>query len=52
MASHAATPPSPSGRLALAPTLRRWAERGAGTRLLTAYLVGIFVWIAGNELPT
>lgn len=52
MAIHVALSLSLFGSLALALTLWRWAERVAGTRLLTAYLVGISVWIAGNELPT
>ena len=52
MAIHIALSLSLFGSLALALTLWRWAERVAGTRLLTAYLVGISVWIAGNELPT
>ena len=52
MAIHVALSLSLFGSLALALTLWRWAERVAGMRLLTAYLVGISVWIAGNELPT
>ena len=39
------------GSLALALMLWRWAERVAGVRLLTLFLVGVSVWIAGNELP-
>ena len=43
MAIHIALSLSLFGSLALALTLWRWAERVAGTRLLTAYLVGISV---------
>ena len=37
--------------LALAGVLLVWADRVAGARLLAAFLVGIAVWIVGNELP-
>ena len=37
--------------LALAGVLLAWADRVAGARLLAAFLVGISVWIVGNELP-
>jgi len=37
--------------LVLAGVLLAWAERVAGGRLLAAFLVGIAVWITGNELP-
>ena len=37
--------------LALAGVLLAWADRVAGARLLAAFLVGIAVWIVGNELP-
>ena len=40
------------GSLALAFVLWRWAEREAGMRELTVFLLGVAVWIAGNELPT
>ncbi|NRF65912.1 HAMP domain-containing histidine kinase [Aquincola sp. S2] len=37
--------------LALAGVLLWWADRVAGARLLAAFLTGIAIWIAGNELP-
>jgi signal transduction histidine kinase len=37
--------------LALAAVLLAWADRVAGARLLAVFLVGIAVWIAGNEAP-
>ncbi len=37
--------------LALAAVLWAWSDRVAGGRLLAAFLVGIAVWITGNELP-
>ncbi|WP_431257190.1 sensor histidine kinase [Roseateles chitinivorans] len=37
--------------LLLAGVLTAWADRVAGGRLLAAFLVGIAVWISGNELP-
>ena len=37
--------------LALAGVLLVWADRVAGARLLAAFLVGIAIWITGNELP-
>ncbi|WP_431262170.1 sensor histidine kinase [Roseateles chitinivorans] len=37
--------------LLLAGVLLAWADRVAGGRLLAAFLVGIAVWISGNELP-
>lgn len=37
--------------LVLAGVLLGWADRVAGGRLLAAFLVGIAVWITGNELP-
>ena len=40
------------GSLTLALVLWRWAERVPGTRPLTFFLLGVCVWIAGNELPT
>lgn len=52
MAIHIALVLSLIGSLALALTLWRWAERVTGMRLLTLFLVGVSVWIAGNELPT
>ena len=52
MAIHVALLLAFFGCLGLALLLWRWAERGAGMRQLTLFLVGIAVWIAGNELPT
>jgi signal transduction histidine kinase len=52
MAIHIALSLALFGSLALALVLWRWAERGAGMRQLTLFLVGVAVWIAGNELPT
>ncbi|MBW8844137.1 MAG: HAMP domain-containing histidine kinase [Burkholderiales bacterium] len=37
--------------LVLAGVLLAWADRVAGGRLLAAFLIGIAVWITGNELP-
>jgi hypothetical protein len=37
--------------LALAGLLTAWADRLAGARLLIIFLLGVAVWIAGNELP-
>lgn len=37
--------------LVLAGVLLAWADRVAGSRQLAAFLVGIAVWITGNELP-
>jgi len=37
--------------LVLAGVLLAWSDRVAGGRLLAAFLVGIAVWITGNELP-
>ncbi len=37
--------------LALAGMLLWWADRVAGARLLAAFLTGIALWMAGNELP-
>ena len=37
--------------LALAGMLLWWADRVAGARLLAAFLSGIALWMAGNELP-
>jgi signal transduction histidine kinase len=51
MAIHIALALALFGSLALALVLWRWAERVAGTRQLTLFLVGVAVWIAGNELP-
>ncbi|HSI60544.1 MAG TPA: HAMP domain-containing sensor histidine kinase [Ideonella sp.] len=37
--------------LALAGVLFVWADRVAGARLLVGFLLGVAVWIVGNELP-
>ena len=37
--------------LVLAGVLLWWSDRVAGGRLLATFLVGIAVWITGNELP-
>ena len=37
--------------LALAGVLLVWADRVAGARLLATFLIGIAIWITGNELP-
>jgi signal transduction histidine kinase len=37
--------------LVLAGVLLAWADRVAGGRVLAAFLLGIAVWITGNELP-
>ncbi|MEO8152170.1 MAG: ATP-binding protein [Rhizobacter sp.] len=37
--------------LALAGVLTVWADRVAGARLLVAFLLGVGVWVVGNELP-
>ncbi len=37
--------------VALAGVLLAWADRVAGARLLVAFLLGVAVWTAGNELP-
>src|ERR1700744_5466198 len=52
MIFHVALALSLFGSLALALMLWRWADRVAGVRLLTGFLVGVAVWIPGNELPT
>ena len=52
MAIHVALAAALLGSLALAFVLWRWAERGAGIRQLTLFLLGVAAWITGNELPT
>ena len=52
MAIHIALSIALFGSLALALVLWRWAERVPGVRQLVLFLVGVSVWIAGNELPT
>ncbi|WP_010458373.1 sensor histidine kinase [Acidovorax radicis] len=37
--------------LVLAGLLLAWADRVAGARLLAAFLIGISLWMVGNELP-
>lgn len=37
--------------LVLAGVLLAWAERVRGARLLTLFLLGVAIWITGNELP-
>jgi signal transduction histidine kinase len=37
--------------LVLAGVLLIWAERVRGARLLTLFLLGVAIWITGNELP-
>lgn len=37
--------------LVLAGVLLVWAERVRGARLLTLFLLGVAIWITGNELP-
>ena len=37
--------------LVLAGVLLAWAQQVAGARLLTVFLLGVAIWIAGNELP-
>lgn len=37
--------------LVLAGVLLAWAERVRGARLLTLFLLGVAIWIIGNELP-
>lgn len=37
--------------LALAAVLTVWANRVPGARLLTVFLLGVAVWVTGNELP-
>jgi len=37
--------------LALAVVLSVWADRVAGARLLVTFLLGVGVWVVGNELP-
>jgi signal transduction histidine kinase len=52
MPFHIALSLSLFGSLALAGVLWRWADRVPGVRLLTGFLVGVAIWIVGNELPT
>jgi signal transduction histidine kinase len=52
MIFHVALSLSLFGSLALALVLWRWADRVAGAHLLILFLLGVSVWIVGNELPT
>lgn len=52
MAIHIALTLALIGNLVLAAILWRWAERAPGLRQLTLFLLGVSVWIVGNELPT
>ncbi len=52
MAIHIALVLALIGSLVLAAILWRWADRGQGLRQLTLFLLGVAVWIVGNELPT
>jgi signal transduction histidine kinase len=51
MALHVALLLALIGCLLLAGLLAAWAERVAGARLLLAFLIGVSLWILGNELP-
>lgn len=52
MAIHVALALSLLGSLALAGVLLSWADRVPGARMLVLFLVGVAVWIVGNELPS
>ena len=52
MAIHVALSLALIGSLVLAAVLWRWADRGPGLRQLTLFLLGVAVWIVGNELPS
>ena len=52
MAIHIALALSFAGSLGLAALLLAWSDAVTGARLLVAFLCGVAVWIAGNELPT
>jgi len=52
MAIHVALVLSLIGSLGLAGVLLVWADRVAGARMLVLFLLGVSVWIVGNELPT
>lgn len=51
MALHLALSLSLFGSLFLAAVLLGWAERVAGARLLVLFLLGVSLWILGNQLP-
>ncbi len=52
MAIHVAMALALAGSLGLAGLLLAWADRVAGARLLVLFLLGICLWIVGNELPS
>ncbi len=51
MAIHVALLLALAETLALASILLHWADRVPGARLLVGFLLGVAVWIVGNELP-
>jgi signal transduction histidine kinase len=51
MALHVALALSLAETLVLAGVLLVWAQHVAGARLLTVFLLGVAIWITGNELP-
>lgn len=51
MALHLALALALAETLVLAGVLLVWAQQVAGARLLTVFLLGVAVWITGNELP-
>jgi len=51
MAIHVALALALAGTIALAGVLLAWAQQVPGARLLTVFLVGVAIWITGNELP-
>ncbi len=51
MALHLVLALSLAQTLALAGLLLYWAKEVPGARLLTVFLMGVAVWIVGNELP-
>lgn len=51
MALHIALALSLAETLVLAGVLLVWAQHVAGARLLTVFLLGVAIWITGNELP-
>src|SRR5205085_1511280 len=51
MALHLALALSLAETLVLAGVLLVWAQQVPGARLLTVFLLGVAIWITGNELP-
>lgn len=51
MALHLALALSLAETIALACVLLVWAQHVPGARLLTVFLLGVAIWITGNELP-